>query len=44
MKGRETAPTEERFLRKDGGPVPVEVTSIPIFFDDAPSTLVHARK
>ena len=43
MKGKETAPTEERFLRRDGAPVPVEVTSIPIFFDDAPSTLVHAR-
>jgi PAS domain S-box-containing protein len=36
-------PAEERLLRKDGGPVPVEVTTIPIFWDDAPATLVHAR-
>jgi PAS domain S-box-containing protein len=42
-RGLYNAPAEERFLRKDGGVVTVEVTSIPIFFDDAPSTLVHAR-
>jgi PAS domain S-box-containing protein len=42
-RGLETPPAEERFLRRDGSAVPVEVTSIPIFFDDAPSTLVHAR-
>ncbi len=34
---------EERFLRRDGAPVPVEVTAIPIFFDGDPATLVHAR-
>ena len=38
-----TPRVEERFLRRDGSPVPVEVTTIPIFFDDAPATLVHAR-
>jgi len=41
--GLENPPAEERFLRKDGTAAPVEVISIPIFFDDAPSTLIHAR-
>ena len=43
MKGQETPPAEERFLHRDGSSVPVEVISIPIFYDDAPATLVHAR-
>jgi PAS domain S-box-containing protein len=43
LRGMETPPVEERFVRKDGVAVPVEVISIPIFFDEAPSTLVHAR-
>jgi PAS domain S-box-containing protein len=43
VRGLETPPAEERFLRKDGVAVPVEVISIPIFFDDMPCTLVHAR-
>jgi PAS domain S-box-containing protein len=34
---------EERFLRRDGEPVPVEVTTLPIFYDGEPATLVHAR-
>ncbi len=34
---------EERFLRRDGAPVPVEVTTLPIFYDGEPATLVHAR-
>lgn len=42
-RGLETPPAEERFLRRDGSALSVEVTSIPIFFDDARSTLVHAR-
>ncbi len=41
--GVETASTEERFLRADGSPVPVEVTTLPIRFDSGPATLVHAR-
>ena len=43
LRGLETPPAEERFLRKDGSAVSVEVISIPIFFDDARCTLVHAR-
>jgi PAS domain S-box-containing protein len=39
----EASPTEKRFLRHDGSPVPVEVTTLPIFFDGEPATLVHAR-
>jgi PAS domain S-box-containing protein len=35
--------TEERFLRKDGTDVSVDVTAIPVFYDDQPSTVVHAR-
>lgn len=42
-RGLPNPPAEERFLRKDGTVAPVEVISIPLFFDDAPSTLVHAR-
>ena len=42
-RGLEGPPAEERFKRRDGSPVPVEVTTIPIFFDGAPATLVHAR-
>ena len=42
-RGLEAPPSEERFLRRDGAPVPVEVTAIPIFFDGDPATLVHAR-
>jgi PAS domain S-box-containing protein len=42
-RGLTTPPAEERFLRRDGAPVPVEVTSIPIFYDGEPATLVHAR-
>jgi PAS domain S-box-containing protein len=42
-RGLETPPIEERFLRRDGSALPVEVTSIPIFWDDTPATLVHAR-
>jgi two-component system, NtrC family, sensor kinase len=43
MRGQETPPAEERFLHEDGSSVPVEVISIPIFYDDVPATLVHAR-
>lgn len=43
VRGLETPPAEERFLRRDGAPVSVEVISIPIFFDGVPCTLVHAR-
>ncbi len=42
-RGVTSPPAEERFLRRDGAPVPVEVTTIPIFFDGGPATLVHAR-
>jgi PAS domain S-box-containing protein len=42
-QGVEGPPAEERLRRRDGSPVPVEVTTIPIFFDSAPATLVHAR-
>jgi PAS domain S-box-containing protein len=42
-RGLEGPPAEERFRRRDGSPVPVEVTTIPIFFDGVPATLVHAR-
>ena len=42
-RGVTTPPAEERFLRRDGAPVPVEVTAIPIFFDGERATLVHAR-
>jgi two-component system NtrC family sensor kinase len=40
---RESPAAEERFLRRDGSAVWTEVTTMPIFFDGAPSTLVHAR-
>jgi PAS domain S-box-containing protein len=40
---RESPAIEERFLRRDGSVVWTEVTTIPIFFDGLPSTLVHAR-
>jgi PAS domain S-box-containing protein len=43
MRGQPAPAAKERFLRKDGAAVPVEVTTIPIFWDDAPATLVHAR-
>jgi PAS domain S-box-containing protein len=42
-RGLEGPPAEERFKRRDGTPIPVEVTTIPIFFDGTPATLVHAR-
>jgi PAS domain S-box-containing protein len=42
-RGLETPPAEERLMRRDGSPVPVEVTTIPIFYDGSPATLVHAR-
>ncbi|APR76646.1 Sensory box histidine kinase/response regulator [Minicystis rosea] len=43
QRGLETPAAEERFLRRDGTAVSVDVSAIPIFFDEAPSTLVHAR-
>jgi PAS domain S-box-containing protein len=38
-----TEPAEERLLRRDGAAVPVEVTTIPTYFNGMPATLVHAR-
>src|SRR6185437_1868641 len=43
LLGNASAQAEERFLRRDGEPVPVEVTTLPIFYDGEPATLVHAR-
>jgi PAS domain S-box-containing protein len=42
-RGTSTPAAEERLLRRDGRPVPVEVTTIPIFYDGAPAMLLHAR-
>ncbi len=43
MKRLPSPPAEQRFIRRDGTSVPVEVTSMPVLFEGCPATLVHAR-
>jgi len=41
--GAALAPTERRLIRRDGTPVCVELSAIPVTFDDAPALLVVGR-
>ena len=42
-QGKEIPPSEEKFIRLDGGEIDVEVAAAPLFFQDQPMVLVVGR-